>query len=206
MPAMLIRTIASRKNAHESHIVSKNILSMHLDAIIRAFLAAPARQDGMAASRLLQACGRHAPMSDGHRHLSQGRASALPVSLPMARTPHARFDCAAGCPVEATLNLIGGKWKGVILYHLLTGKVLRFNALKRMLPNITQRMLTNQLRELEHDGLVARTIYPEVPPRVEYRLTEHGQTLEPVIAALKAWGDGHIRRQPAADKADGSPD
>ena len=82
MPAILSRTIASRKNAHESHIVSKNILSMHLDAIIRAFLAAPARQDGMAASRLLQACGRHAPMSDGHRHLSQGRASALPVSLP----------------------------------------------------------------------------------------------------------------------------
>ena len=124
----------------------------------------------------------------------------------MARTPHARFDCAAGCPVEATLNLIGGKWKGVILYHLLTGKVLRFNALKRMLPNITQRMLTNQLRELEHDGLVVRTIYPEVPPRVGYRLSEHGQTLEPVIAALKAWGDSHIRRQPAADKADGSPD
>ncbi|MBF1246499.1 MAG: helix-turn-helix transcriptional regulator [Lautropia mirabilis] len=124
----------------------------------------------------------------------------------MARTPHARFDCAAGCPVEATLNLIGGKWKGVILYHLLSEKVLRFNALKRMLPNITQRMLTNQLRELEQDGLVVRTIYPEVPPRVEYRLSEHGQTLEPVIAALKAWGDGHIRRQPAADKADGSPD
>ena len=108
--------------------------------------------------------------------------------------------------MEATLNLIGGKWKGVILYHLLTGKVLRFNALKRMLPNITQRMLTNQLRELEHDGLVVRTIYPEVPPRVEYRLSEHGQTLEPVIAALKAWGDGHIRRQPATDKTDGSPD
>ena len=116
----------------------------------------------------------------------------------MARTPHARFDCAAGCPVEATLNLIGGKWKGVILYHLLTGKVLRFNALKRM--------LTNQLRELEHDGLVARTIYPEVPPRVEYRLTEHGQTLEPVIAALKAWGDSHVGKPPAADKAYGSPD
>jgi len=82
----------------------------------------------------------------------------------------------------------------------------RFNALKRMLPNITQRMLTNQLRELEHDGLVARTIYPEVPPRVEYRLTEHGQTLEPVIAALKAWGDSHVGKTPAADKAYGSPD
>ena len=72
---------------------------------------------------------------------------------------------------RATLNLIGGKWKGVILYRLLTEEVLRFNELRRLLPSITQRMLTNQLRELEKDGLVQRTIYPEVPPRVEYRLT-----------------------------------
>ena len=161
MPVILSRTIASRKNAHESHIVSKNILSMRANAIIPALLAAPARQGGMAVSRLLQVCRQQAATSgqpDRFRLLSHDSAPCAPCFVPMARTPHARFDCAAGCPVEATLNLIGGKWKGVILYHLLTGKVLRFNALKRMLPNITQRMLTNQLRELEHDGLVVRTI------------------------------------------------
>lgn len=112
----------------------------------------------------------------------------------MARTPHQSFDCALGCTVEATLSLIGGKWKGVILYRLMTEPVLRFNELRRLLPNITQRMLTNQLRELEADGLIARKIYPEVPPKVEYRLTEYGQTLAPVIAALKKWGDEHLDR------------
>ncbi|PAT33561.1 winged helix-turn-helix transcriptional regulator [Vandammella animalimorsus] len=115
----------------------------------------------------------------------------------MARIPHDTFTCATGCTVEATLALIGGKWKGVILYRLLTQQVLRFNALRRLLPHITQRMLTNQLRELERDGLVARTVYAEVPPRVEYRLTEYGQTLAPVIHALKAWGDAHVRRPSA---------
>lgn len=117
----------------------------------------------------------------------------------MPRTPHQRFDCAPGCTVEATLNLIGGKWKGVILYRLLTAQVLRFNELRRLLPHITQRMLTNQLRELEGDGLVQRTVYPEVPPKVEYRLSSYGQTLSPVILALKAWGDAHLQQpQPPA--------
>jgi len=111
----------------------------------------------------------------------------------MARTPHQSFTCAAGCTVEATLNLIGGKWKGVILYRLLTEQVLRFNELRRLLPSITQRMLTNQLRELEGDGLITRKVYPEVPPKVEYRLSQYGQTLAPVIHALKAWGDAHIQ-------------
>ena len=110
----------------------------------------------------------------------------------MARIPHETFTCAAGCTVEATLNLIGGKWKGVILYRLLTEQLLRFNELRRLLPNITQRMLTNQLRELEGDGLIARKVYPEVPPKVEYRLTAYGQTLKPVIQALKKWGDAHV--------------
>lgn len=110
----------------------------------------------------------------------------------MPSTSHSRVDCTVGCPVEATLGLIGGKWKSVILYHLLTQKVMHFNALRRSLPNITQRMLTNQLRELEHDGLVARTIYPEVPPRVEYRLSTQGQTLAPVIEALRAWGETYL--------------
>jgi DNA-binding HxlR family transcriptional regulator len=94
--------------------------------------------------------------------------------------------------VEATLQLIDGKWKGVVLYHLLEG-TLRFNEIRRKLPNVTQRMLTNQLRELEEDGFVARRVYAEVPPKVEYSLTARGRTLEPVIAALKAWGDVHAQ-------------
>lgn len=121
----------------------------------------------------------------------------------MARIRHESFACSPGCSVEATLNLIGGKWKGVILYRLLTERVLRFNGLRRLLPNITQRMLTNQLRELEQDGLIARKIYPEIPPKVEYRLTDYGMTLAPIIHALKEWGDIHIGN--TAGSADQSP-
>ncbi|MET0336791.1 MAG: helix-turn-helix domain-containing protein [Caulobacter sp.] len=95
------------------------------------------------------------------------------------------------CGVEATLDLIGGKWKGVILYHLLGGR-MRFNALSRRLGAITQRMLTKQLRELEEVGLIVRTVYAEVPPRVEYSLSARGQSLKPVILALKAWGDENV--------------
>jgi DNA-binding HxlR family transcriptional regulator len=96
-----------------------------------------------------------------------------------------------GCPVEATLTYLDGKWKGVILFHLMD-KTLRFNELRRHLPAITQRMLTKQLRELEHSGLVSRTVYPVVPPRVEYALTPLGSTLKPVIRALAAWGDEFV--------------
>lgn len=109
----------------------------------------------------------------------------------MPRIRHERFDCSPGCPVEATLSLIDGKWKGVVLFHLLEG-TLRFNQIRRKLPNVTQRMLTNQLRELEGDGLIARRVYAEVPPKVEYSLTERGRSLKPVIDALKAWGDAHF--------------
>ena len=108
----------------------------------------------------------------------------------MTRIRHKSLDCSPGCAVEATLQFIDGKWKGVILYHLLQG-TLRFNAIRKRLPNITQRMLTTQLRELERDGFVLRTVYPEVPPKVEYSLTQRGRTLKPVIMALKAWGDEH---------------
>ena len=76
------------------------------------------------------------------------------------------YDCSVGCPVEAALELIGGKWKGVALYHLMDGPV-RFNELKRQLGSVTQRMLTKQLRELEADGLIFRKVYPVVPPKVE---------------------------------------
>ena len=106
----------------------------------------------------------------------------------MPRARHDRYDCSPGCAVEAALRFIDGKWKGVVLWHLCEG-TLRFNQIRRLLPGVTQRMLTNQLRELEADGLVARRVYAEVPPRVEYSLTERGRTLEPVLLALKVWGD-----------------
>ncbi|AEI38168.1 winged helix-turn-helix transcriptional regulator [Zymomonas mobilis] len=109
----------------------------------------------------------------------------------MPRIRHNSFDCNAGCPVEGTLNLIDGKWKGVILYHLFE-KTLRFNELRRRFPDITQRMLTKQLRELEKHALVIRTVYPVVPPKVEYSLSKRGRSLEPVIMALKIWGDKYL--------------
>ena len=97
----------------------------------------------------------------------------------------------AGCSVERTLGLIDGKWKIVILYKLLRG-TLRFNELRRRIPAVTQRMLTHQLRELEADGLLIRTVYAQVPPRVEYSLSASGRSLEPVILALKEWGDRNL--------------
>ncbi|MEM7778719.1 MAG: helix-turn-helix domain-containing protein, partial [Pseudomonadota bacterium] len=101
-----------------------------------------------------------------------------------------RYDCSRGCPVEAALERIGGKWKGVALYHLLEGPK-RYNELKRDVGNVTQRMLTKQLRELEADGLVARKVFPVVPPHVEYSLTPHGRSLEPILLALRDWGEAH---------------
>lgn len=93
-----------------------------------------------------------------------------------------------GCAVEATLSVIGGLWKPVILFHLLEGKV-RFNALCRLLPSATPRMVTLQLRELEADGVVTRIIYTEVPPKVEYELTELGRSLAPVLLSMRDWGN-----------------
>ena len=92
-----------------------------------------------------------------------------------------------GCAVEATLSVIGGIWKPVLLFHLLEGK-LRFNALCRLVPSATARMITLQLRELEADGIVNRIVYPEVPPKVEYELTELGRSLEPVLVSMRDWG------------------
>ena len=96
-------------------------------------------------------------------------------------------NCNAGCPVEAALDVIGNKWKGVLLYHLLSG-TKRFNELKRLMPGVTQRMLTLQLRELENDQVILRKVYPQVPPKVEYSLSEMGLSLEPILHALKTWG------------------
>ena len=94
------------------------------------------------------------------------------------------------CSVSKALDVIGGKWKSVALYYLLKGP-LRFNQLRRLMPSVTQRMLTLQLRELERDGLLRRTVYPVVPPHVEYALTEKGRTLEPLLIMLRDWGWRH---------------
>ena len=101
-----------------------------------------------------------------------------------------RLSSRSGCAVEVTLSVIGGLWKPVILFHLLSEKK-RFMELTRLMPNTTQRMLTLQLRELEADGIVARQVYPQVPPKVEYELTPFGQTLAPLLISLKQWGESY---------------
>jgi DNA-binding HxlR family transcriptional regulator len=104
---------------------------------------------------------------------------------------HVSYDGAKGCYVEAALDVIADKWKGVILYHLLEGPK-RFNELKRTFPELSQRILTRQLRELEEDGVISRKIYPEIPPKVEYSLTDLGKLLEPTLLALESWGVNYI--------------
>lgn len=104
---------------------------------------------------------------------------------------HDDYNCSQGCPVEAALEVIGGKWKGVTLFHLLGG-TKRFSELQREIGNVTQRMLTKQLRELESAGLVHREVYAVVPPKVEYSLTEKGLTLTPILNLLKSWGETHV--------------
>lgn len=104
------------------------------------------------------------------------------------------------CPVEAALDVIGGRWKGVILFHLLEGP-RRFNELRRLLPKVTQRMLTLQLRELETDGVVHREVFAQVPPRVDYSLTPFGNSLRPILGDLRAWGTLYVERQAATPHA-----
>lgn len=95
------------------------------------------------------------------------------------------------CPVEAALEVIGGKWKPLILWAL-GEDVLRFSELQKDLPGINAKMLTKQLRELEEDGVIRRTVYPEVPPRVEYAITDFGKTLIPILEALCTWGSRYL--------------
>lgn len=92
------------------------------------------------------------------------------------------------CHFELALDIIGGKWKPIILYYLGEATVLRSNELKKVMPHISNRMLTSCLRELEEDGLIHREIYKEVPPKVEYSLTELGRSIIPILGALKSWG------------------
>ncbi len=102
-----------------------------------------------------------------------------------------KLDKKYNCPVDATISLIGGKYKVVILYHLIT-ECLRFGELQRLIPNATPKMLTQQLRELESDGIISRTVYAVVPPKTEYQLTDFGKTLMPVLESMCEWGKTHI--------------
>jgi len=105
-----------------------------------------------------------------------------------------------GCAVEATLAVVGGRWKPVLLFHLLDGRK-RFSDLCRTAPNATQRMITLQLRELEADGIVTRQVFAQVPPRVEYELTELGRSLEPLLLQMRDWGQRFRSETATADSA-----
>ncbi|RAV11508.1 winged helix-turn-helix transcriptional regulator [Paenibacillus contaminans] len=94
------------------------------------------------------------------------------------------------CPIETVIQVVGGKWKPLILWHLLDS-TKRFSELEKLIPEVTQKMLTQHLRELENDRLVTRTIYPSVPPKVEYALSDYGKTLIPVLEVMCKWGENH---------------
>jgi len=98
------------------------------------------------------------------------------------------------CPVKTTVDVVGGKWKPLILYWLNAGPQ-RFSELRRHIPDATQKMLTQQLRELERDGVVRRRVFAEVPPKVEYSFTKHGQSLKPLLKLMCNWGNRHRRRR-----------
>lgn len=96
------------------------------------------------------------------------------------------------CPLEITIQLIGGKYKSLILWHLVDN-TLRFNQLRRLIPDATQKMMTQQLRALEEDQLISRVVYPVVPPRVEYSLTDFGRSLIPVLSSMCDWGKDYLQ-------------
>lgn len=112
----------------------------------------------------------------------------------MRQQRHKSYELSSGCAVEACLEVIGGKWKGVILHHLMTRGVLRFNEIQRLKPSLSPRILTAQLRELEQDGVIVRKVYPVVPPKVEYSLSKAGESLKPLIKAMQDWGDEYLLR------------
>lgn len=103
-----------------------------------------------------------------------------------------RYCSDCNCPVDATLRLIGGKYKALILWHLIGG-TLRHGELHKLIPHATPKMLTQQLRELERDNLLSREVYPVVPPKVEYSLTDFGRSLKPILSAMYDWGAGYMR-------------
>lgn len=99
------------------------------------------------------------------------------------------------CRVEDALGILVGKWKPVILLYLLQEGTKRFSELKRNMPGITQKMLTKQLRELEDEDIIKRVVYPQVPPKVEYSMTEYGRSLEPILEAMHEWGARHTEHK-----------
>ncbi|MFD2627386.1 winged helix-turn-helix transcriptional regulator [Oceanobacillus kapialis] len=101
------------------------------------------------------------------------------------------------CRVEDALSILVGKWKPIILLHLLQKGTQRFSELKRSMPGITQKMLTKQLRELEEEDIIQRVVYPQVPPKVEYSMTEYGRSLEPILEAMHEWGTKHTLHKQA---------
>lgn len=102
------------------------------------------------------------------------------------------------CPVATTIQLIGNKWKLLILRNLLA-RPWRFNEMLRSIPGISQKVLTDNLRAMEKDGIIIRTVYPEVPPRVEYSLSELGDSMRPIIQAMESWGKGYQQMVRAAE-------
>lgn len=111
-----------------------------------------------------------------------------------------KYNWKTGCDVEATLSVIGGRWKPILVCHLLAGRK-RFGELCRLTPNATERMITLQLRELEADGVLSRHVYAEVPPRVEYEVTEFGRSLESILMQMRDWGRGFKERQTQQETA-----
>ncbi|EJF01055.1 winged helix-turn-helix transcriptional regulator [Liquorilactobacillus mali] len=109
------------------------------------------------------------------------------------------YNCQAGCPVESTLQIISGKWKSVILYHFIKNDVCHFGELQRNMKDCSRRMLALQLKELESDGVIEKTIYPVMPPRTDYKLTAFGKTLIPVIKSMEEWGNYYNQRKIAKD-------
>jgi DNA-binding HxlR family transcriptional regulator len=106
-----------------------------------------------------------------------------------------KSDCSGyNCPVHATLKLIGGKYKSLILWHLVN-QTLRFSELRNLIPQATPKMLTQQLRELETDGLLIRTVYPIVPPKVEYSLSGLGRSIRPILEAMYDWGTEYLKEK-----------
>jgi len=102
-------------------------------------------------------------------------------------------ECRSTASVNLTIRVMGGKWKALLLWNLSSG-TKRFSELQKLMEGVTQKMLTQQLRELEEDGLISRKIYPVVPPKVEYTISEYGKTLQPVLDAMSKWGDNHFQK------------
>ncbi|MFC6181244.1 winged helix-turn-helix transcriptional regulator [Lactiplantibacillus daowaiensis] len=112
-------------------------------------------------------------------------------------TPRHTYDCAAGCPVESTLQLIAGKWKSVIIYHLIQDQVSHFGTLYRQIPGCSRRMLALQLQELITDQIILKTGQPTTPLKTTYQLTPFGKTLTPVILAMATWGQQYNQQHAA---------